>query len=207
MVERVLVVGPKDTISMVDDLAPKGFEIVKALHNSPEMKAALPQLFKDAPKLKLIQMLSAGYDRADLEAARKSKIPLCNNGGANSVAVSEHAVLLMLAVSRRLITQHANVTAGRWHGNAPPTVHEVRNKVLGIIGLGTIGKKVARLAKAFGMVVHYYDIKRLKEEEEDALGVRFRLLPEILRHSDIVSLHVPLNASTQGMLGARSSPR
>ena len=108
----------------------------------------------------------------------------------------------MLAVSRRLITQHANVTAGRWHGNAPPTVHEVRNKVLGIIGLGTIGKKVARLAQAFGMVVHYYDIKRLKEEEEDALGVRFRLLPEILRHSDIVSLHVPLNASTQGMLGA-----
>ena len=87
--------------------------------------------------------------------------------------------------------------------NAPPTVHEVRNKVLVIIGLGTIGKKVARLAKAFGMVVHYYDIKRLKEEEEDALGVRFRLLPEILRHSDIVSLHVPLNASTQGMLGAQ----
>jgi phosphoglycerate dehydrogenase-like enzyme len=205
MVERVLVVGPKDTISMVDDLAPKGFEIVKALHNSPEMKAALPgttyfvgfvqqyvtpQLFKESPKLKLIQMLS------------KSKIPLCNNGGANSVAVSEHAVLLMLAVSRRLITQHANVTAGRWHGNAPPTVHEVRNKVLGIVGLGTIGKKVARLAKAFGMVVHYYDIKRLKEEEEDALGVRFRLLPEILRHSDILSLHVPLNASTQGMIGA-----
>ena len=145
-------------------------------------------------------MLSAGYDRADLR--RASGVPLCNNGGANSVAVSEHAVLLMLAVSRRLITQHANVTAGRWHGNRrPPST--VRNKVLGIIGLGTIGKKVARLAKAFGMVVHYYDIKRLKEEEEDALGVRFRLLPEILRHSDIVSLHVPLNASTQGMIGAQ----
>ncbi len=93
MVERVLVVGPKDTISMVDDLAPKGFEIVKALHNSPEQKAALPgthyfvgfvqqyvtqQLYKDAPHLKLVQCLSAGYDRADLEAARKSKVPLCN---------------------------------------------------------------------------------------------------------------------------------
>src|SRR5918996_1147799 len=124
MVEHILVVGPKDTISMVDDLAPKGFEIVKALHNSPEMKAALPgttyfvgfvqqyvtpQLFKESPKLKLIQMLSAGYDRADLDAARKSGVPLCNNGGANSVAVSEHAVLLMLAVSRRLITPHPHV--------------------------------------------------------------------------------------------------
>src|SRR5262249_55318563 len=148
-------VGPRDTLAMVDDLAPKGFEIVKALHNSPEMKAALPgthhlvgfvqqyvtaQLFKDAPKLKLIQLLSAGYDRADLEAVRKSKVPLCNNGGANSVAVSEHALMLMLAVSRRLITQHSNVTAGRWHGNMAPTVHEVRGKVLGIVGLGTIGK-------------------------------------------------------------------
>ena len=217
MVERVLVVGPKDCIAMVDDLAPKGFEIVKALHNSPEMKAAIPgadyfvgfvqqyvnpQLFKDAPKLKLIQMLSAGYDRADLEAARKSGVPLCNNGGANSVAVSEHALLLMLAVSRRLITQHGNVTAGRWHGNAPPTVHQVRDKVLGIVGLGTIGKKVARLAQAFGMIVHYYDIARLKEEQEDALGVRFRLFRELLRSSDIVTMHVPLNDSTRHMIGA-----
>ncbi|MBS0519043.1 MAG: 2-hydroxyacid dehydrogenase [Proteobacteria bacterium] len=218
MVERVLVVGPKDCLAMVDDLAPKGFEIVKALHNSPEQKAALPgahyfvgfvqqyvtrQLYKDAPHLKLVQMLSAGYDKADLDAARSSKVPLCNNGGANSVAVSEHALLLMLAVSRRLITQHDNVSAGRWHGNAPPTVHEVRNKVLGIIGLGTIGKKVARLALAFGMEVHYYDIARLKEEEEDALGVRFRLLPEILRGSDIISLHVPLNDSTHHLIGAQ----
>jgi glyoxylate reductase/D-3-phosphoglycerate dehydrogenase len=215
--ERVLVVGPRDTLAMIDGLAPKGFEIVKALHNSPEMKAALPgtdylvgfvqqyvtpRLFEDAPKLKLIQMLSAGYDRADLEAVRRSKVPLCNNGGANSVAVSEHALMLMLAVSRRLITQHGNVTAGRWHGNMAPTVHEVRNKVLGVIGLGTIGKKVARLALAFGMVVHYYDIKRLSEAEEDALGVRFRLLPEILRGSDILSLHVPLNASPRAMIGA-----
>ncbi len=218
MVERILVVGPKDTLSMVDDLAPKGFEIVKALHNSPEQKAAYAgshyfvgfvqqyvneQLYKDAPHLRLIQLLSAGYDRADLKAMNRHKVPMCNNGGANSVAVSEHAVLLMLSVSRRLITQHTNVTAGRWHGNSPPKVHEVRNKVLGIVGLGTIGKKVARLARAFGMTVHYYDIARLKEEEEDALGVRFRLLPEILRGSDILSLHVPLNQSTHHLIGAQ----
>ncbi|MDP3163626.1 MAG: NAD(P)-dependent oxidoreductase, partial [Reyranella sp.] len=79
--------------------------------------------------------------------------------------------------------------------------HEVRDRVMGIIGLGTIGKKVARLALAFGMKVHYYDISRLKEEQEDALGVRFRLLPEILRTSDIVSLHVPLNDSTHHLIG------
>src|ERR1700683_206061 len=155
MVVRVLVVGPKDCLAIVDELAPKGFEIMKALYNSPEATSALPgahylvgfvqqmvseQLYKAAPHLRLVQCLSAGYDQADLVAARRSKIPLCNNGGANSVAVSEHALLLMLSVSRRLINQHTNVIAGRWHGNAPLTVHELRSKVLGIIGLGAIGK-------------------------------------------------------------------
>ena len=111
-------------------------------------------LYAGAPKLKLIQLLSAGYDRADLTAARKAKVPISNNGGANSVAVSEHALLLMLAVSRKLIQQHANVTGGRWRGNSVPKVNELRGKTLGIIGLGTIGKKTARLAQAFGVIVH-----------------------------------------------------
>jgi glyoxylate reductase/D-3-phosphoglycerate dehydrogenase len=109
----------------------------------------------------------------------------------------------MLGVSRRVIWQHGNVAAGRWRGNGPaPRMYEVFDKTLGIIGLGTIGKKVARLANAFRMRVQYYDIARLPEHEEDALGVRFRLLRELLRTSDIVSLHVPLNDSTRHMIGA-----
>ena len=67
--------------------------------------------------------------------------------------------------------------------------------------LGTIGKKAAQLARAFGMRVQYYDIRRLSEDAEDALGVRFRLLRELLKTSDVVSLHVPLNASTRGIIG------
>ena len=161
------------------------------------------ELYAVAPKLRLVQVLSAGYDRADLAAARRAGVPLANNGGANSVAVSEHALLLMLAVSRQLIHQHANVVAGRWRGNATPRLHELRGKVLGIIGMGTIGKKVARLAQAFGMPVHYYDIARLPEDQEDLLNVRFRLFRELLRTSDVVSLHVPLNDRTRHMLGAR----
>ena len=102
--------------------------------------------------------------------------------------------MLMLAVSRRVIWQHNNVAAGRWRGNGPaPRMYEVNDKTLGIIGLGTIGKKVARLARTFGMRVQYYDIARLPEHEEDAHGVKFRLFGELLRTSDIVSLHVPLN--------------
>jgi len=198
-------------------MVPPGFDLVVAGAGTPEYRAAIgdaeylvgfvdmlvkDELYRAAPKLKLIQLLSAGYDRADLAAARRAKVPIANNGGANSVAVSEHALMLMLAVSRQLIRQHANVSGGRWRGNKAPPIHELRSRTLGIVGLGTIGKKTARLAQAFGMPVNYYDVARLTEAEEDALGVRFRLLPEILRTSDIVSLHVPLNASTQHMIGA-----
>ena len=199
------------------EMAPAGYELVIAEARSAEYKAAMADaeylvgfvdmlvdddLFVDGPNLKLIQLLSAGYNNADIEAARKAGVPICNNGGANSVAVSEHALLLMLATSRQLVKQHANVAAGRWRGNEAPQLFELRNKTLGVIGLGSIGTKTARLGLAFGMNVNYYDVARLTESEEDSLGVRFRLFSEIIAESDIISPHVPLNDTTRHMIGA-----
>ena len=161
------------------------------------------EFFRSAPNMKLVQLLSAGYDRVDIEAARKAKVPVSNNGGANAISVAEHAIMLMLTVARKVVWQHANVSGGRWRGNGPaPRMYELYDKTLGIVGLGTIGKKVARLGKAFGMRVQYYDIARLSEDAEDSLGVKFRLLRELLRTSDFVSLNVPLNDSTRHMIGA-----
>jgi phosphoglycerate dehydrogenase-like enzyme len=113
--------------------------------------------------------------------------------------------MLMLAVLKRLVQFHNDVVAGRWRGSptAGGRVHELSGKTLGIVGLGNIGKKVARRAAAFDMTVQYYDIARLAEHEEDALGVRFVLMSELLRTSDVVSLHVPLDDSTRHLLGAR----
>ena len=217
MKPKVVLIAPADAQELAREMAPADVEVRITAPSSPAYAGALAEaeylvgfvdmlvndaLYRAAPKLKLIQLLSAGYDRADIAAARRAGVPVANNGGANSIAVSEHALMLMLAVSRRLIWQHANVVAGRWRGNDAPRVHELYGKTLGIIGLGTIGKKTARLAKAFGMPVQYYDIARLTEDAEDALGVRFRLFRELLRSSDIVSLHVPLNASTEHMIGA-----
>jgi len=213
----VLTKYSADNDALAMEMAPAGFETVMTSAGTPEFFSALAdadylvgyvdgqireELYKAAPKLKLIQLLNAGYDRADLAAAVKARVPVANNGGANSTAVSEHAILLMLAVSRRLVWQHNNVAAGRWRGNSMPRVYEMRGRTLGIVGLGTIGKKTARLAQAFGMRVIYYDIDRLPEDREDALDVRFRLFGELLRESDIVSLHTPLNPSTAGMIGA-----
>jgi phosphoglycerate dehydrogenase-like enzyme len=95
--------------------------------------------------------------------------------------------------------------AGKWRVGdlGEQKVYELAGKTLGIVGLGTIGKKVARRAPAFDMKVQYYDIVRLSEDQEDALGVRFALLPELLRTSDVVSLHVPLNAVTRNMMSTR----
>ena len=168
MTPRIVYVdSPFDHGEAVEELAPAGFELVRAKAGSPAYREALGEasylvgfvdglveegLYRAAPKLKLIQLLSAGYDRADVAAARRAGVPIANNGGANAVAVAEHALMLMLAVCRRLPLQHANVGSGRWRGNEAPRVHELRGRTLGIVGLGTIGKKTARLARAFGMV-------------------------------------------------------
>jgi glyoxylate reductase/D-3-phosphoglycerate dehydrogenase len=107
---------------------PPGFELVVADPGTPEFYQAAGdaeyflglarqmggEFFRSAPKLKLVQLLSAGYDRVDVEAARKAKVPVANNGGANAIAVAEHTLLLMLAVLKRLVRLHNDVAAGRW---------------------------------------------------------------------------------------------
>jgi len=216
MPPKILVVSPSAEVSEIArEMAPKGFdtviisdsEVVGSLPNTEYMVCYPHVPMKDAfykavPKLKLVQLLSAGYDNVDLEAARRAKVPLSNNGGANAISVSEHAIMLMLTVARKVIWQHGSVSGGRWRGNGPaPRMYELHDKTLGIIGFGTIGRKVARLAKPFGMHVQYFDIARLSEGEADAHGVKFRLLRELLRTSDIVSLHVPLNDSTRHLIG------
>src|SRR5947199_7844836 len=161
--------------------------------------------YRGSPKLKLIQLISAGYDRLDIEAARQARVPVANNGGSNSVAVAEHTLMLILAVYKKLAWHHNNVIAGKWRVGdfAQTRVYELAGKTLGIVGLGNIGKKVARRAAAFDMDIQYHDIARLTEDQEDALGVRFVLLAELLRTSDVVSLHVPLDDTTRNLLGAR----
>ena len=220
------ILTPQQPASVMDiarNLLPPGMELVVVDPSKPEFYAGAGQaeyylglarqmggeFFRAAPNLKLVQLLSAGYDRVDIEAARKAKVPVANNGGANSVAVAEHAVMLMLAVLKKLVYHHNNVVAGTWRAAdfAAIRTYEVEGKRLGIVGLGNIGKKVARRVHGFDMDVRYYDILRLSEDQEDALGVRFALFGELLRTCDIVTLHVPLNDVTRRMMSTREFAR
>ena len=210
---------PDPIVETARAMLPAGYELEVIDQDDPKFATAMldadffmgfargnmgPEFYRAAPKLKLIQLISAGYDRVDIEAARAAKMPVANNNGANSVAVAEHTLLLILAVARKLVWHHNNVVAGKWRiGDfSANRLYEVQGKTLGIVGLGNIGKKVARRAQSFDMRVQYYDILRLTEDQEDALGVRFVLFEELLRTSDIVTTHVPLTDRTRKMMGA-----
>ncbi|MCZ6875792.1 MAG: 2-hydroxyacid dehydrogenase [bacterium] len=211
---------PSSVMDIARGMLPEGYELQIVDQSDPEFPNAIQDaeyfmgfarefmgadFYRQAPGLKLVQLISAGYDRVDVEAARQARVPISNNGGSNSVAVAEHTMLLMLSVYKKLAWQHNNVISGKWRvGDFDQTrLYELSAKTLGIVGLGTIGKKVARRAQAFDMRVQYYDTIRLTEDQEDVLGVKFALFPELLRASDVVSLHVPLNDRTRNMMSTR----
>jgi len=212
---------PKEYVDLARSMAPSGFELVVAdFPEAPFMEAIKggdyfvgfvrggfdDAFYKNAPKLKLVQLISAGYDRVDIEAARRAKVLVANNGGANAVSVAEHTMLLILSAMKRVADLHEKCMEGKWRvgGFEANRLFELEGKTLGIVGLGNIGKKVARRAQAFGMSVVYYDILRLTEDQEDALGVRFALFDEIMKTADVVSLHTPLTPQTRKMMDARA---
>ena len=165
-----------------------------------------PDDYEHLGRIRLIQLLSAGYDGLDIERLRASGIPLANNGGANSYAVAEHAIMLMLAVYRRLPALDRLVRAGQWKSSrlGEEQEHELAGKVVGIVGAGMIGRTVARRLSGFEVELLYYDPVRLPAADEAALGMTYRGLDDLLRESDVVSLHAPANATTHRMIGERT---
>jgi phosphoglycerate dehydrogenase-like enzyme len=212
---------PKEIVDQAVAMAPTNFELVVADFPTPAFQEAVKEaeffvgfvrggfddaFYKSAAKLKLIQLISAGYDRVDIEAARRAKVLVANNGGANAVSVAEHTMLLILSTMKKLADLHDKCMDGKWRVGdfSQNRLYELDGKTLGIVGLGNIGRKVARRAQAFGMRVIYYDIVRLTEDQEDALGVRFALFDEVMRTADVVSLHTPLTPLTRNMMDARA---
>lgn len=156
--------------------------------------------------LKLIQTFSAGTDWMDKAALAELGVNVSNNGGANAVAVAEHAVLLMLTIERKLDRQIESVKNGTWMagvGGDRTEYHTLVGKRIGIVGLGRIGSRVAKRLQGWECEVVYYDTVDFDEEYVKDAGAKFVELDELLETSDIVSLHVPLERTTRHMISDR----
>lgn len=152
-----------------------------------------------APRLSVVGVASVGTDRIDIAAATRAGVVVVNAPTGSTMAAAEHTMALMLALMRRIPSADASVRRGEWE-RARYMGRELRHKTLGIIGLGKIGKAVARLAAAFEMQVIAHD-PFLTAEQASRHATRLVGLSELLTSSDIVSVHVLLTAQTRGFIG------
>jgi len=151
--------------------------------------------------LKFVQVASTGYDRVDLTACRSRGIWVANVPVANAKTVAEHVVMLMLALLRDLKGLDADMRKGEWP--LLTGASDLAGKVVGIAGMGRIGRELAARLVPFEVATLYFDVVPLPPEEERRLGVTRVGLPELLAQSDILSVHLPLLDSTRGMFGAK----
>lgn len=154
-------------------------------------------------RCRIIVRAGVGFDHIDLEAAAELGLPVCNTPDYGTSEVADHAIALMLALKRGIVSYHQNLVSNPTTGfnySLAPLVRRLRGGVFGVVGLGRIGIATALRAKAFGMSVVAYD-PLVSRGTEIAVGVqRVESLDELLAASDVVSLHCPLNNETRGMI-------
>ena len=152
-----------------------------------------------APRLRVVARAGVGLDNVDVEAATRAGVMVVNAPTSNIVSAAEHAVGLLLAVARNVPQAASSLRAGEWKRSAFTGV-ELHGKVAGILGLGRIGVLVAERLSAFGMQVIAYD-PYVPPARAAQLGVRLASLDELLSEADFITVHLPKNAETIGLLG------
>jgi D-3-phosphoglycerate dehydrogenase / 2-oxoglutarate reductase len=154
-----------------------------------------------APRLRVVARAGVGLDNVEVEAATKAGVMVVNAPSSNIVSAAEHAVALLLALARNVPQAMASLKAGKWKRSAYTGV-ELQDKVVGILGLGRIGVLVAERLAAFDMTVIAYD-PYVPATRSAQLGVRMVSLEELLAEADFISVHLPRNAETTGLIGDR----
>lgn len=154
-------------------------------------------------RCRLVQHQGVGYDGIDLKALNRAGIPLALTPDGTVVGVAEHALLLILALYKRLTVVHDSLRRGGfdrvgWRKQC----HFLQGKTLGLVGFGRIGRRVAHLARAFETVTVYADVLRAPREVEQELGAVYLSFGQLLAEADIVSVHTPLTPQTRGLFGA-----
>lgn len=159
------------------------------------------EMIASAKGLKFIQVPGVGVDHIDLAAASGAGITVSNVTGANIVSVAEHVVMAALALVRGLVPAHNGMAAGQWP--LPQWMGQARDlsgQTVGIVGMGRIGRDVAKRLLPFGVTILYSDQVALSPEDEDALGATQVELDDLLPAADVVTLHLPLTPGTRHLL-------
>ena len=157
-------------------------------------------LFRAVPELRLVSKYGVGLDMIDLDAARRRGVVVRWTPGVNRQAVAELTIAFMIALCRQIVPLARELTEGGWR---QPGGRQISSATVGVVGCGEVGKTVARLCRAFGSTVLAHDIVDYSEFYRQT-GVRAVTLDALLRDSDIVTLHLPLDASTRNLIDARA---
>lgn len=162
------------------------------------------ELFDHAPFLKVVANYAVGFNNIDLNQARARGIWVTNTPGVLDDATADLTFALILATARQIVSKDRLTRAGEFKHYGPMLFlgSEVSGKTLGIVGLGNIGRAVARRAAGFNMPVLYYSRRRVDPSVEQALNAMYASFEELLRQSDFVTLHVPLTDQTRHLIAA-----
>ena len=179
----------------------------KIIELMPEMDALIVRnntlvnetILAASKQLKVIGRLGVGLNNINVELCKKKNITIIPATGANTVSVAEYVISCMLILSRKVFNATESVIAGDWPRNKFMHGLELYNQTLGIIGLGSIGRAVATRAKSFDMNIISYD-PLIKENSSEFSYIQMKSLEEIFTQSDIITLHIPLNADTKNLI-------
>lgn len=179
------------------------YQISSAKDELPPHAFASEELLRQCPKLLCVSTNGAGCDTVDIPACTRAGVLVVNQAGANAQSVAEHTVGTMIDLSRRLTESDRLLRTRRGFTREEIMGREITGKTLGLVGVGHIGRRVARMAAAFDMAVLAYD-PCLSPDEIAARGAQPVSLENLLRRSDVVSLHCPRTPDTMGMFGAQA---
>ena len=178
-----------------------GADAIILFHDIPRLSEAS---FARAPRCKGVVRAGVGYNNVDLEAASRHGVIVCNVPDYGTEEVADHAIMFLLALTRRLLPCHQAIREGNWHYQTAIGTPRLRGKTLGLVGCGRIGTATAVRAKALGLDVVFYD-PHLRQGMDKALGIRRVFsFEELLAQSHFLSLHCYLDESTHHMINART---
>lgn len=158
---------------------------------------------ENSPNLKVIGRTGVGYDSVDVKTATAHGIPVVITPGANNRSVAEHAVAMMFALSKNLVEAQQEMCKGNWEIRGAKKAFELEGKTVGILGLGAIGRETAKICEGCGMKVAAYDPFLSKEQVEGYGAEYYENYEDLLKASDVISIHVPLTDETRNMIGKK----